>query len=76
MLRPHPKAPTAISSSACTMALCCVMLLRLKRFDLADVMENPRFQSNLETWIGRPVEYPRFNETTPVPGRVQIGSAR
>ncbi len=66
MLWPHRKVPdNGFIDRQHDRTLVRQAAARLKRLDFADVMENPRFLSNLEKWIGR--HYPRFNETTPVP---------
>jgi hypothetical protein len=68
VLWPDPKVPDGdFIDRMHDRALVRQAAARLKRFDFVDVMENPRFQSNLEEWVGRPVDYLRFNETAPVP---------
>jgi hypothetical protein len=67
MLWPHPKVPYGFIDRLHDDSLARQAAARLRHLDFADVMENPRFQSNLETWLGRPVDYSRFNETTPIP---------
>ena len=37
---------------------------RLSKFAYVDVIENPNFHINLQTWLGRQVPYPRLNETS------------
>jgi hypothetical protein len=40
---------------------------RLQKFAFVDVVENPRFSTNLEYWLGRPFPYRWTNETPPPP---------
>jgi hypothetical protein len=39
----------------------------LKRFAFADVIEDPKMPTNLQAWLGRPVEYLPRNQTAPPP---------
>jgi hypothetical protein len=68
MLWPHPKVPNGdFIDRLHDDRLVRQAAGRLKQLDFADVLENPSFHSNLESWTGRPVDYPRFNETAPIP---------
>ncbi len=68
MLWPHPKVPLAgFIDRRHDDSLARQAAARLRQLDFADVMENPRFQSNLQAWLGLPVDYPRFNEARPIP---------
>jgi hypothetical protein len=49
---------------------------RLSRFSYTDVVENPELARNLATWLGRPFEYARVNETLPLGEKVATASHR
>ena len=40
---------------------------QLKRFAYTDVVENPRFETNLQEWVGRSFIYPQLNVTPRAP---------
>lgn len=73
LLWPHPLIPDDgfihVSSDE---RLIIEAAARLKRFAFADVIENPRFKANLQSWIGRPFTYARVNETNDVPPELRV----
>jgi hypothetical protein len=47
--------------------LVAAALKALGRFAFVDTIENPDFQSNLQAWLARPLEYAEVNRTASVP---------
>ena len=41
-------------------------LSRLENFSFIDLIENPNFKVNIESWLGQKFDYSRVNETEPV----------
>ena len=57
-------------------ALIEAALQRLDAFAFADLVENPAMPASLQSWLGRPIEYARSNETLPMhPDRRTVLSA-
>jgi hypothetical protein len=46
-------------------------IVALQQFAFADVIENANMQTNLESWLGRPVPYSTINETPRIPLQLQ-----
>ncbi len=67
LLWPHPLiADDGFIDSASDEPLVSEAAARLKAFDFADVVENPRFEDNVRAFLARPFVYRRVNEN-PVP---------
>ena len=67
LLWPHPLiADDGFIDSASDERLASEAAARLKAFDFADVIENPRLEDNVRAFLARPFAYRRVNEN-PVP---------
>ena len=68
LLWPHPLIPDdGFIDSASDERLTSEAAARLKVFDFADVIENPRLEDNVRAFLARPFVYRRVNETPPMP---------
>jgi hypothetical protein len=68
LLWPHPLIPDdGFIDKASDERLACEAAARLKAFDFADVVENPRLEDNVRAFLDRPFVYRRMNETPPMP---------
>jgi hypothetical protein len=67
LLWPHPLIPTDNFIDARDDVLMSTATARLQHFAYTDIIENPAFQSNLQTWLGRGFSYPKVNETIGIP---------
>src|SRR5215475_6291096 len=66
LLWPHPLIPDdGFIDSASDERLTSEAAVRLKAFDFADVIENPRLEDNVRAFLARPFVYRRVNETPP-----------
>jgi hypothetical protein len=64
LLWPHPLIPDdGFIDSASDERLTSEAAARLKAFDFADVIENPRLEDNVRAFLARPFVYRRVNET-------------
>jgi hypothetical protein len=64
LLWPHPLIPdNGFIDSASDERLVGEAAARLKAFDFADVIENPRLEDNVRAFLARPFVYRRVNET-------------
>lgn len=64
LLRPHPLIPDhGFIDSASDERLASEAAARLKTFDFADVIENPRLEDNVRAFLARPFVYRRLGET-------------
>ena len=68
LLWPHPLIPTDnFIDARDDDVLMSTATARLQHFAYTDIIENPAFQSNLQTWLGRGFSYPKVNETIGIP---------
>jgi hypothetical protein len=73
LLWPHPLIPDdGFIDSASDERLASEAVARLKSFDFADVVENPRLEDNVRAFLTRPFVYRRVNETPPVPSALRL----
>lgn len=72
LLWPHPLIPDdGFIDNASDDRLACEAAARLKAFDFADVIENPRLEDNVRGFLARPFVYRRMNETPPMPSELR-----
>lgn len=68
LLYPHPLIPDADHIPVHVEdQLLAEAKAMIDSFDVADVIENPRFAQNLSDWLGSPLVMERLNETQPMP---------
>jgi hypothetical protein len=68
LLWPHPLIPNeGFIKPKYDKILLKEAIAQLKQFAFADIIENPRIQENLQTWLGRSLTCSRANETVAVP---------
>jgi hypothetical protein len=73
LLRPHPLIPDdGFIDSASDEHLVREAAARLKAFDFADVIENPRLEDNVRAFLARPFVYRRVNETPTLPSELRV----
>jgi predicted nuclease with TOPRIM domain len=73
LLWPHPLIPDdGFIDSASDERLTSEAAARLKAFDFADVIENPRLEDNVRAFLARPFVYRRVNETPPMPSELRV----
>jgi hypothetical protein len=72
LLWPHPLIPNrGFIDKTADKILIEQALMRLRRFAFADVIENPAFRANLESWLGRSMTNHRVNETPAIPSALK-----
>ena len=73
LLWPHPLIPDhGFIDSASDERLASEAAARLKTFDFADVIENPRLEDNVRAFLTRPFVYRRANETPAMPSELRL----
>ena len=73
LLWPHPLIPDdGFIDSASDGRLASEAAGRLKTFDFADVIENPRLEDNVRAFLTRPFVYRRANETPLMPSELRV----
>jgi hypothetical protein len=73
LLWPHPLIPDdGFIDEGADERLAREAAARLKTFDFADVIENPRLEHNLRGFLARPFVYRRENETSLVPPELRV----
>jgi hypothetical protein len=68
LLWPHPLIPIDdFIDARDDDSLVSAAAVRLQQFAYTDVVENPLFESNLQAWVGRELDYAKVNETAGIP---------
>jgi hypothetical protein len=68
LLWPHAKIPDGrFVDPQHDKALLDEAIGRLKFFAFVDLIENPQWQANLQSWLGKPLQWSRLNETNALP---------
>jgi FkbM family methyltransferase len=68
LLWPHPLIPADdFIDPRNDDVLISAAMVRLQDFAYTDIIENPAFQTNLQSWIGRELSYGKVNETASIP---------
>jgi len=73
LLWPHPLIPDdGFIDSESDERLTSEAVARLKAFDFADIIENPRLEDNVRAFLARPFVYRRVNETPAMPSELRV----
>ena len=73
LLSPHPLIPDdGFIDSASDEHLASEAAARLKAFDFADIVENPRLEDNVRAFLARPFVHRRVNETPALPSELRV----
>ena len=73
LLWPHPLIPDdGFIDEASDERLVCEAAARLRAFEFADVIENPRLEDNVRAFLVRPFVYRRENESPRLPAELRV----